>query len=252
MASKTANNLIMTLKFANLAYILLAGFAAALLLVSVIVLRYPGVGPSRSAHFEAGLLAELLILGSAAFVGWSVSVQHKKDTGDATVGIIVGLICGAAWVLEISFNNFVDPSVATARARFFVDNGVWALISLAILVVSLLRSLRSGRLAPAVEVGLWSGLTSGLVSCLMALLLVAVWMPYLLRDPLNIAEYAARGSAEAPDMATYFAYETMFGALGHLVLLGIAFGLILGTLGGLLGYAMLLQRKKFQANRLQS
>ena len=69
----------------------------------------------------------------------------------------------------------------------------------------------------------------------MGLLLVTVWMPFLLRDPININEYAVRGTAEhSPDMATYFAYETMSGAVGHLIVLGIAMGVILGALAGLL------------------
>jgi hypothetical protein len=52
------------------------------------------------------------------------------------------------------------------------------------------------RFAPAIGLGLWSGLTSGLIACLMGLLLVAVWTPYPLRDPMNIREYAERGAMQ--------------------------------------------------------
>jgi hypothetical protein len=34
-------------------------------------------------------------------------------------------------------------------------------------------------------------------------------------------------------MATYFAYDTMAGALGHLLILGLAMGVVLGAVGGL-------------------
>jgi hypothetical protein len=59
-------------------------------------------------------------------------------------------------------------------------------------------------------------------------------MQCLLRDPLNIQEYTFRGAAEhATDIAPYFAYDTMTGALGHLLILGVAMGVLLGTIGGL-------------------
>ena len=61
-------------------------------------------------------------------------------------------------------------------------------------------------------------------------------MPFLLRDPYNLDEWTARGAARgAPDLPTYLAYETLAGAFGHLVALGIGFRLILGVLGGVLG-----------------
>jgi hypothetical protein len=61
-------------------------------------------------------------------------------------------------------------------------------------------------------------------------------MRFLLRDPINIEEYATRASgAPSFGMASYFAYETMAGALAHLFVLGIVMGLLLGLLGGLMG-----------------
>lgn len=136
---------------------------------------------------------------------------------------------------EISFNNFVDPRVSTASARFIVDSSAWGLIALLILIASCAQALHLRRFGSAIHVGLWSGLMSGLISCLMGLLLPVVWMRFLLRDPLNIQEYAVRGAVEQRSgMATYFAYETMFGALGHLTILGLAMGVLLGAIGGLL------------------
>jgi hypothetical protein len=37
-------------------------------------------------------------------------------------------------------------------------------------------------------------LISGLIACGMGLMLVVFWMRFLLRDPLNIQEYATRGA----------------------------------------------------------
>lgn len=77
---------------------------------------------------------------------------------------------------------------------------------------------------------------SGLVSGLMALLLVVFGMRFLLADTANRAEYSARGPTSGfPDMAAYFAYQTLAGALLHLIVLGVMMGALLGCVGGLLG-----------------
>ena len=102
---------------------------------------------------------------------------------------------------------------------------------------------------------MWSGFVSGLVACLMGLLLVVVWMRLLLRDPLAISEWAALGASNgAPDMATYLAYETMTGAIGHLTVLGVAMGLLLGLIGSLVEYgaALLKQRAPWAGGRAAS
>ena len=236
----------MTPKLAGSKWFLLAGLAASSLLVVLVFVRYPGDASTKTAHFGSMLLALLLILAVTIFVGWrGARVQPPEKAADTNVGLIIGLITGCAWVLEISFNNFVDPSVSTAAARYVVDNGFWALISLAILLASFVRAIQRRQFGAAIRVGVWSGLTSGLISCLMGLLLVTVWMPFLLRDPLNIHEYAVRGSAEhLPDMATYFAYETMSGAVGHLTVLGIGMGWVLGGIGGLLARFVDLARSR--------
>ena len=119
-----------------------------------------------------------------------------------------------------------------------MDNGAWGIIALLILIASCAQSLRTQRFASAVHVGLWSGLISGLISCLMGLFLVIGCMHCLLRDPLNIQEYAVRGAAEHSTEGTYFAYDTMAGALGHLSILRVAMGVLLGAIGGL--FALLL------------
>ena len=188
----------MTPKLGSSKWFLLAGLAASSLLVVLVFIRYPGDASTKTAHFGSMLLALLLILAVTIFVGWrGARVQPPEKAADTNVGLVIGLITGCAWVLEISFNNFVDPSVSTAAARYVVDNGFWALISLAILLASFVRAIQQRQFGAGIRVGVWSGLTSGLISCLMGLLLVTVWMPFLLRDPLNIHEYAVRGGAEA-------------------------------------------------------
>jgi hypothetical protein len=111
----------MTPKLAGSTWFLLAGLAASSLLVVLVFVRYPGHASTKTAHFGSMLLALLLILAVTVFVGWSgARVRPPEKAADTNVGLIIGLITGCAWVLEISFNNFVDPSVSTAGARYVV------------------------------------------------------------------------------------------------------------------------------------
>ena len=51
-----------------------------------------------------------------------------------------------------------------------------------------------------------------------------------------MAEWAERGAESgAPTMAAYFAFETLAGALLHLVGLGLIMGILLGAGGALVG-----------------
>jgi hypothetical protein len=70
----------------------------------------------------------------------------------------------------------------------------------------------------------------------MALGMVVFGIAFIIRDPLNIQEWAMRGSSNgAPTMAAYFGYETLRGASGHLVVLGIVMGGVLGIVGSVIG-----------------
>jgi hypothetical protein len=149
---------------------------------------------------------------------------------------LVGIILGILWVVEISINNFIAPPLP---ARDIVDNIFWAVIALVIFVFTTVCAYRAKRFASGMEAGIWSGLVSGIFACCMALALIVFGMHFITHDPLNITEWAARGTnTSAPTMAAYYAYETFAGAFGHLTILGIFMGLLLGLLGGTVGRAI--------------
>lgn len=207
-----------------------ATLLSAVMLMAVLV-RYP----SDPRHEKLALIGLALIALSATLAFLLGNKPPFAGEGKA-LGARVGIIAGLLWVIEISFNNFVDPRVSTGRARFYVDNAFWAAIALAILVSSLAAALNTRKVSSGLRVGLWSGYVSGIIACLMALSLILFGMRFLLRDPLNISEYATRAhGSSAGGMAAYFAYETMAGALGHLFVLGVVMGLLLGLIGGLAG-----------------
>jgi hypothetical protein len=214
----------------------LAGCAVAMLLVGATLLAYPGNPATAGRNLAYGAIALGLLVAVAGSIAWgSARFQAGTDGFAFRWGALVGAVLGLAWVVEISFNNFVPPAISVP-ARGWVDNGIWAAIGLATVGLGAWGTRRTGRVATGVWLGVWSGLASGLIACLMGLLLIVAAMPFLLRDPYNLAEWAARGAASgAPDLPTYLAYETLAGAIGHLVALGIVAGALLGGGGGLVG-----------------
>jgi hypothetical protein len=196
-----------------------------------ILLRYP----SYPGHEKPALIG-LALIALCAILALLLGSRRPFAGEGKSLGAWIGALTGFFWLVEISFNNFVDPRISTERARFYVDNGFWAAIALTILAAAIAISASTGRMIAGVRAGLWSGCISGVISCLMGLSLVLFWMRFLLRDPINIREFAARGNgASAATMASYFAYETLAGSLGHLFVLGAMMGLLLGLTGGLIG-----------------
>jgi hypothetical protein len=132
------------------------------------------------------------------------------------------VVLGLLWVIEIGINNFLAPPLPT---RDIVDDIFWGVIAFSILSLALWQTYRVNSLIQGIRAGFWSGLTSGVLASSMALGVVVFGIAFIIRDPLNIQEWAMRGSSSgAPTMAAYFGYETLMGAFGHLVVLGIVMG----------------------------
>ena len=226
---------------------LLAGCIAASLLIGLVLLRYHSPGGAAKSQVILGLVAIFVILALAAWLArWGTRPKTPAANYALRNGSAIGCALGLLWIIEISFNNFVPPAISTGAARAVVDNLFWGAIILGTIGGSIIGASRARNVFVGLRIGFWSGLVSGLLSCLMGLLLIVLWMPLLLRDPLLIAEFAARGPmSDAPDLAAYVAYETMAGAIGHLILLGIIMGSLCGLLGGLVGrtFALVLRRR---------
>lgn len=209
----------------------LLALALAAVLTAIALLRYPGSARQMPTTilFAVGAFGVLILLAA-----W-VALIGTRPTTDAAqralaLGSRTGLAAGILWILEISFNNVLPPAISVPQ-RDTVDNIVWLVIVLMIFATSIIGAIKTASFSSGVLIGLWSGLVSGLLACLAGLALVVFRIDLLLRDPLAQAEYTIRGpSSGAPDMASYFARDTMAGAFGHLVLLGIIAGLLLGVL----------------------
>jgi hypothetical protein len=213
---------------------LVAGLACAAVLVIAVAVRYP-LDLGRTPIYTVGTIGALLIL--VALAAWLAGRGLRpRDPGampDIRRGLTWGVVFGALWMLEIGYNNVIAPPVSV---RDPVDDLIWAIIALGMLILATLIAARARRLAAGLRASIWSGLMSGLVACLTALALAVFGIPLLLADPANIAEYAVRGPTSGfPTMAAYLAYQTLAGAMLHLVVLGLGMGAALGALGGLAG-----------------
>ncbi len=188
-----------------------------------------------------GYNAQVLVYSAGAFVfqvvltGLLWMYMARNPAGATLIGgyIRAGLLIGLLWVVEIGINSIITPPLP---ARDIIDNVFWAAVAVATLSCAAVFAYRARRFRAGVLAGAWSGLASGAVACCTALWFIVIAMGLIVRDPLNVAEWAARGpTSGAPGIAAYFAYETFLGAFMHLTVLGIGMGTVLGVIGGLIG-----------------
>jgi hypothetical protein len=202
----------------------------ALVVITAAKYRFSGLTTGLSILGFVSLLATLAFLWFAGR-----RAIRRSDKSVALRSMKAGLALGLLWVVEISINNLIAPPLP---GRDIVDDLFWAAIAAGILVLAVVSVRRTGRLTDGIEAGFWAGLASGMVACCTALLLIVCGMRFITGDPVNVSEWAARGGQSgAPSMAAYFAFETLAGALMHLIVLGVLQGVLLGVLGGAAGKA---------------
>ncbi|WOP20066.1 hypothetical protein [Raineyella sp. LH-20] len=204
---------------------------AGALLVVVAALQHLSPADGRGMRITEAVAALLAILAMLGLTSWprNLSAPAQALPRRSTAA---GLVLGLLWTVEIAMNNVTQPPLPL---RDILDNVFWALVGAGILVMAVREGARRRSVRSGVTAGLWCGLATGAVACLTGLIVVVAGMPLLLADPLNIAEWADQGGGTAQEMATYFALETMAGAIGHLVVLGLAMGALLGVVGGVAG-----------------
>jgi hypothetical protein len=210
--------------------LLIALSIVGMLLVSIVALRY---NYNALSVIESGAGFLVLVAVAGALWLYPKRISQRAHSSERNSLLLFGIALGLLWVIEISINNFIAPPLP---ARDIMDNTFWAVIAFSILVSSIIHAYKNNSLKRGIEVGIWSGFISGLLACCMGLIVIVFGMHFILRDPLNIAEWAGRGaSITAPTMAAYFAFETLAGAFGHLIILGVVMGGLLGVMGGSVG-----------------
>lgn len=209
---------------------LIAGALVSLGLVIAAAWQYSYSWLSAAAAAIGGLA----LLAVAGVVGSLQRRYHGGWPAPTERAIRVGLALGGLWVIEIGVNNILAPPLP---GRDIFDDVIWAAIALGILVLAAWSAQQAGRFTAGLAAGLWSGLASGLAACATALAMIVFGMGFVAQDPLNVAEWAERGAGSgAPSLAAYLAGEMLAGAVLHLLILGLAMGVVLGVAGGGLGW----------------
>ena len=208
--------------------ILAAIWCAGIVLVAIAALEYGYDTRTRLLSLGAIVVLAVTMVAAGFFCR-----SARREGSRLGVLRVAGLVLGLLWTVEIAINNVATPPVPQ---RDTIDNLFWAAVAIGVFSVAAWASWRDGRISSGVAAGLWSGTASGLVACCTALLLIVFGMTLITHDPVNITEWATRGAGSgAPDMASYYAFETMAGALMHLLVLGILMDALLGAAGGVAG-----------------
>lgn len=178
-------------------------------------------------------LEALAVFGSTVLliaVAWWLT--GRTGVVDRTIvlawGLGSGAILGALWIAEIAFNNLTPHSISTASARGWLDNATWAVVGVVTAAAAARVTVATRRWRSGVRAGAWSGVGSGLGAAAGGALLLAFLRPLVERDPLMQTEWRVQGSGVR--LAAYVTRETMAGVWGHLWVLGIAQGALLGVI----------------------
>jgi hypothetical protein len=210
------------------------GVSVAVALAVVPLVKYRGPAASEPGYLVLGLgyITALLITGGLIVAG--LGTRTIEDDHTARTGIAIGVITGAVWVAEESYNLIFTAPIPE---RDLVDDLLLALIALVILISAFVRAFRTRQVRHGVRLGLWSGAVSGMIACLAAEIFIVFFIHLLTQDPASVQEWADQGSGSgAPTIETYWAYASLKGALLlHLVLVGPVMGGVLGALGGAIG-----------------
>jgi len=218
------------------------GATAVAVAVSAVLaaLRLPARDPT--VWLEALVVAGSAVLLAAA-AWWLTGRPAGTDRRIVlTWGLGSGFVLGGLWIAEIAFNNLTPHSLSTGGARGVLDNVTWAIVGLVTIAAAVGVTIRTRRWRSGLRAGVWSGVGSGLGAALGGALLLAFLRPSVERDPLMRTEWQQRGPGL--DLATYVTRETMAGVGGHLWVLGVAQGALLGLIAALLTAAAIHSREE--------
>jgi len=201
----------------------LAGTAAAVIVLAVASLRYPaifrlpGAGPVLA-------VTVIMALGYATCGAWAL--RHPSPGHD--VALIWGTLGGAMWSAEIWCGGPAKLSHSLGQAL----GALFVVLALAATVTGGIRAaLRFRRAGPTWQAGLFSGLISGLFVYIFAVIMTLTTLPILASRGDYQAQFA---HSHAPDMATYLVGDILTAVAAHLFI-----NLVVGLVGAGLGVLIL-------------
>jgi hypothetical protein len=157
------------------------------------------------------------------------------------LSILFGLLIGRMWMGEILLGNLGGTSVfgnlRDVHPRIYAMAGWFALGAVAFAAMGgLVAAYRTGCIAVALRVGVWSGLLSGAIVFVTLMSVVILFHDALMKDPSNIHEFlrAAHRAPTEAELSDFLYWDALGGALNHLWI-GPLLGLTVGGIGALFG-----------------
>jgi hypothetical protein len=152
-----------------------------------------------------------------------------------------GFIIGGAWMSEVLLANLGGTSVF-GNLRDFHPQVYAAAPWLALCAVALtalagyVAAFRTGSIAAALKVGVFSGLISGAIACLTVVSITVFFHDAMMKDPSNVHEFA-RSAHRAPteaELSNFLYSDAVAGGVNH-IWIGPLLGLTVGAVGALIG-----------------
>ena len=97
----------------------------------------------------------------------------------------------------------------------------------------------TGRLRAGITVSFWSGFISGLIGYLTLMFLTYAFRSTFGYDPQTLSQFA-QSHRQHPNLSlsAFVVGDSLFASVSHLLVIGLGWGMALGTVGSLLGRAL--------------
>ena len=199
--------------------VVLAGVAAAAVLMIISSVRYPGIFRLPGAAAVLALTA-VMLLGYAACAVWAL---WRPSAGQGT-GLGWGALGAAMWSAEIWAGGPAKLSYSAEQVAglTFLLLALAATVTAGIVAAARVRTARA-----AWQAGLFSGLVSGIVVYLFGVIMTLSTLPILASRSDYRAQFA---HSHAPNIATFLVGDILAAVSAHLII-----NLVLGMIGGGLG-----------------
>lgn len=206
------------------------GFALAALI------GYPTSGSQLALYWVA-----IILLAGCAMLAWlSTRFAALQSASIRGLSVRFGLLCGGCWIIEMVTANLIPVPPGNGLLWYLIVYRGAIILGLALPLVGGFVAARStGRISVGVSVSFWAGLICGLIGYLTLMFLTFAFLGTFEHDPQTLSQFA-QSHSQQPNLtlSTFIIGDSLVASVSHLVIVGIAWGTGLGTLGALLGRAL--------------
>ena len=216
-------------------------FRGALLGASLVGLSFAMVAvigyPAPPGQIALYWTAIVLLSGYAVLAWFGTRMRILQLSAIRTLSLWFGLLSGGCWIIEMVTANLVPLPAGTGLLVYLVVYRGATLLGLALpLVAGFVATRATGRLGAGIAVSFWSGFISGLIAYLTLMFLTYTFLGTFEHDPQTLSQFA-QSHRQQPTLglSAFIVGDSLLGSLSHLLLIGLGWGTVLGTVGALLG-----------------